>query len=168
MLTRKQKELLLLIRDRVAADGVSPSFDEMKEALGLKSKSGIHRLITGLEERGFIKRLPHRALKSKNSELRHPVRDGAIVPSPPARPMQVCFDMVERERQQIVAAARLREVPPFILQTAHFHTTPACHPQFLCVTSRPSRRRRTTRARPSRVAGGQRAASSAPRSSRPG
>jgi repressor LexA len=61
MLTRKQKELLLLIRDRLAADGVPPSFDEMKNALGLKSKSGIHRLITGLEERGFIKRLPHRA-----------------------------------------------------------------------------------------------------------
>src|SRR6202012_2215339 len=61
MLTRKQKELLLLIRDRLASDGVPPSFDEMKEALGLKSKSGIHRLITGLEERGFIKRLPHRA-----------------------------------------------------------------------------------------------------------
>lgn len=61
MLTRKQKELLVLIRDRLAADGVPPSFDEMKIALGLKSKSGIHRLITGLEERGFIKRLPHRA-----------------------------------------------------------------------------------------------------------
>ena len=61
MLTRKQKELLLLIRDRLAVDGVPPSFDEMKEALGLKSKSGIHRLITGLEERGFIKRLAHRA-----------------------------------------------------------------------------------------------------------
>ncbi|MDR3425444.1 MAG: transcriptional repressor LexA [Alphaproteobacteria bacterium] len=61
MLTRKQKELLLLIRDRLVADGVPPSFDEMKTALGLKSKSGIHRLITGLEERGFIKRLPHRA-----------------------------------------------------------------------------------------------------------
>ena len=61
MLTRKQKELLVLIRDRLAEEGVPPSFDEMKEALGLKSKSGIHRLITGLEERGFIKRLPHRA-----------------------------------------------------------------------------------------------------------
>src|SRR5574344_1708171 len=61
MLTRKQKELLLLIRDRMAVDGVPPSFDEMKISLGLKSKSGIHRLITGLEERGFIKRLPHRA-----------------------------------------------------------------------------------------------------------
>lgn len=61
MLTRKQRELLLLIRDRMESDGVSPSFDEMKVALGLKSKSGIHRLISGLEERGFIKRLPHRA-----------------------------------------------------------------------------------------------------------
>ncbi|MGE3622679.1 MAG: transcriptional repressor LexA [Bdellovibrionales bacterium] len=61
MLTRKQKELLLLIRDRLADEGVPPSFDEMKQSLGLRSKSGIHRLITGLEERGFIKRLPHRA-----------------------------------------------------------------------------------------------------------
>ena len=61
MLTRKQKELLILIRDRLAADGVPPSFDEMKDALGLKSKSGIHRLISGLEERGFIKKLAHRA-----------------------------------------------------------------------------------------------------------
>ena len=61
MLTRKQKELLVLIKERMAAEGVPPSFDEMKDALGLRSKSGIHRLITGLEERGFIKRLPHRA-----------------------------------------------------------------------------------------------------------
>ncbi len=61
MLTKKQKDLLLLIRDRMATDGVPPSFDEMKDALGLRSKSGIHRLISGLEERGFIKRLPHRA-----------------------------------------------------------------------------------------------------------
>lgn len=61
MLTRKQKELLLLIREKMTREGVTPSFDEMKEALGLRSKSGIHRLITGLEERGFIRRLPHRA-----------------------------------------------------------------------------------------------------------
>jgi repressor LexA len=61
MLTRKQYELLLLINQRLADVGVPPSFDEMKDALGLKSKSGIHRLITGLEERGFIRRLPHRA-----------------------------------------------------------------------------------------------------------
>ncbi len=61
MLTRKQLELLDFIRSRMDADGVPPSFDEMKEALDLKSKSGIHRLITALEERGFIRRLPHRA-----------------------------------------------------------------------------------------------------------
>ena len=61
MLTRKQHELLLCINRRIAETGISPSFEEMKEALGLKSKSGIHRLITGLEERGFIRRLPHRA-----------------------------------------------------------------------------------------------------------
>jgi repressor LexA len=61
MLTRKQYELLVFIDQRLKEAGVSPSFDEMKDALGLRSKSGIHRLITGLEERGFIRRLPHRA-----------------------------------------------------------------------------------------------------------
>lgn len=61
MLTRKQTELLLFINRRLIEDGVSPSFEEMKEALDLRSKSGIHRLITALEERGFIRRLPHRA-----------------------------------------------------------------------------------------------------------
>lgn len=61
MLTRKQMELLDFIRTRMGKDGVPPSFDEMKEALDLKSKSGIHRLITALEERGFIRRLAHRA-----------------------------------------------------------------------------------------------------------
>ncbi len=61
MLTSKQKELLLFIHERIKDDGVSPSFDEMKEALNLASKSGIHRLIVALEERGFIRRLPNRA-----------------------------------------------------------------------------------------------------------
>ncbi len=61
MLTQKQKELLLFINERMRANGVPPSFDEMKDALDLKSKSGIHRLITALVERGFIRRLPHRA-----------------------------------------------------------------------------------------------------------
>ena len=61
MLTRKQHELLLFINRRLKATGVSPSFDEMKDAMGLKSKSGIHRLISALEERGFIRRLAHRA-----------------------------------------------------------------------------------------------------------
>ena len=61
MLTRKQLELLSFINKRLQRDGVPPSFDEMKDALDLRSKSGIHRLITALEERGFIRRLAHRA-----------------------------------------------------------------------------------------------------------
>jgi repressor LexA len=61
MLTRKQLDLLEFIHKRLQRDGVPPSFDEMKEALDLRSKSGIHRLITALEERGFIRRLAHRA-----------------------------------------------------------------------------------------------------------
>ena len=61
MLTPKQKELLMFIHERLKETGVPPSFDEMKEALDLKSKSGIHRLITALDERGFVRRLPHRA-----------------------------------------------------------------------------------------------------------
>lgn len=61
MLTKKQLDLLDFIKKRMARDGVPPSFDEMKDALNLRSKSGIHRLITALEERGFIRRLPHRA-----------------------------------------------------------------------------------------------------------
>lgn len=61
MLTKKQRDLLEFIHKRLQRDGVPPSFDEMKEALDLRSKSGIHRLITALEERGFIRRLAHRA-----------------------------------------------------------------------------------------------------------
>ena len=61
MLTKKQRELLLLIHERMQSGEIAPSFDEMREALGLKSKSGIHRLITGLVERGYLERLPNRA-----------------------------------------------------------------------------------------------------------
>ena len=61
MLTRKQHELIRFIQERLEATGVSPSFEEMKDALDLKSKSGVHRLISALEERGFIRRLPNRA-----------------------------------------------------------------------------------------------------------
>ena len=61
MLTRKQHELLLFVHERLKETGVPPSFDEMKDALDLRSKSGIHRLIKALEERGFIRRLPNRA-----------------------------------------------------------------------------------------------------------
>ena len=61
MLTRKQHELICFIEDRLNDSGVSPSFEEMKEALDLKSKSGVHRLISALEERGYLRRLPNRA-----------------------------------------------------------------------------------------------------------
>ena len=61
MLTKKQKNLLLYINKKLRASGVSPSYEEMKMSLNLKSKSGIHRLISALEERGFIRRLPHKA-----------------------------------------------------------------------------------------------------------
>ncbi len=61
MLTKKQKNLLLFINKKLRSSGVSPSYEEMKSSLSLKSKSGIHRLISALEERGFIKRLPHKA-----------------------------------------------------------------------------------------------------------
>ena len=61
MLTKKQRNLLVFINKKIRSTGISPSYDEMKNSLNLKSKSGIHRLITALEERGFIKRLPHKA-----------------------------------------------------------------------------------------------------------
>src|ERR1700685_1163033 len=69
MLTRKQHELLMFIHERIKETGVSPSFDEMKEALDLASKSGIHRLITALEERGFLRRLAHPARALEGGKL---------------------------------------------------------------------------------------------------
>ncbi len=81
MLTRKQYELLQYIDRHLKSRGVSPSFDEMKDALGLKSKSGIHRLITGLEERGFIRRLPHRARALEVLKLPENSTDGTSGPS---------------------------------------------------------------------------------------
>jgi repressor LexA len=88
MLTQKQKELLLFIHERLSADGVPPSFDEMKEALDLRSKSGIHRLITALEERGFIRRLPHRARALEILKLPEnmPESDPRSRSSPPKAP----------------------------------------------------------------------------------
>ncbi len=77
MLTPKQKQLLLFINERIEATGVPPSFDEMKEALDLKSKSGIHRLIMALEERGFIRRLPHRARALEVTRLPEKARTGS-------------------------------------------------------------------------------------------
>jgi len=85
MLTRKQHQLLTYIDDHLNTNGVPPSYDEMKDALGLKSKSGIHRLITALEERGFIRRLPHKAralevLKKPQNMIDDPPAKGSFEP----------------------------------------------------------------------------------------
>jgi repressor LexA len=87
MLTAKQRELLIFIQQRLGESGISPSFDEMREALDLKSKSGVHRLISALEERGFIRRLPNRARALevvKMPEVRAAAAPAALRPVAPA------------------------------------------------------------------------------------
>jgi len=95
MLTNKQYELLLLIDTRIREAGVPPSFEEMKIALGLKSKSGIHRLISGLEERGFIRRLPHRARALE--VLKMPENIERDRTAPPAAPSSNMANVVKGE-----------------------------------------------------------------------
>lgn len=85
MLTKKQLDLLTLIHKQIQKEGVPPSFDEMKEALDLRSKSGIHRLITALEERGFIRRLAHRARAIEIVRLPASIDDGSNVTQMPPR-----------------------------------------------------------------------------------
>lgn len=102
MLTAKQHELLHFIQQKLDTSGISPSFEEMKEALGLKSKSGIHRLISALEERGFLRRLPNRAralevLKIPEAAKAAPAREN-VVPlrkSPPAMRPIAANDIIE-------------------------------------------------------------------------
>ena len=92
MLTRKQQELLLFLDERISQSGVTPSFEEMKVKVGLKSKSGIHRLISALEDRGFIKKLPFKAraieilklpnIKQKPSDKKIEIMDNQVVELP--------------------------------------------------------------------------------------
>ncbi|MFL6730346.1 MAG: transcriptional repressor LexA [Sphingomicrobium sp.] len=86
MLTAKQRELLMFIDRRLGETGISPSFDEMREALDLKSKSGVHRLISALEERGFIRRLANRARALEVVKLPETRPAAAVVPLRPAAP----------------------------------------------------------------------------------
>ncbi|TCM22205.1 repressor LexA [Novosphingobium sp. PhB165] len=106
MLTRKQHELLRFIQVRLEDSGVSPSFEEMKEALDLKSKSGVHRLISALEERGFIRRLPNRAralevlrqpedVNSKPAAAAAPPRETAPSLRPAPRAPEPANDVIE-------------------------------------------------------------------------
>jgi repressor LexA len=107
MLTRKQHELLMFIHERIKETGVSPSFDEMKEALDLASKSGIHRLITALEERGFLRRLPHRARALEVVKL--PQQATAAAPPKGRAPFKP--QLVEAGAAMPTAANDSRELP---------------------------------------------------------
>jgi len=117
MLTRKQLDLLEYIQRRMLADGVPPSFDEMKEALDLRSKSGIHRLITALEERGFIRRLAHRARAVEIVKLPEALERklGAPATSGPASggfsPRVIAGDRTDPPRAAIPVEAAAVELP---------------------------------------------------------
>jgi repressor LexA len=113
MLTRKQLELLDFIRNRMDIDGVPPSFDEMKEALDLRSKSGIHRLITALEERGFIRRLAHRARALEIIKLPEAMERAGFTPKAPSfSPKVIEGDRVAPPRSAIpVEALHAMELP---------------------------------------------------------
>jgi len=123
MLTRKQLELLDFINKRVQRDGIPPSFDEMKEALDLRSKSGIHRLITALEERGFIRRLAHRARALEIVKLPDAIDTHGFTPrmingdlsAPPNQTMAVGVSAVELPVMGQIAAG----VPIEALQHEH-------------------------------------------------
>ncbi len=135
MLTRKQLELLMFIQERLKESGVPPSFDEMKDALDLKSKSGIHRLITALEERGFIRRLPNRAralevIRLPNSAAGGMGRqrrgfepsviegDRGRAPQPPAEGVQ----SAERDTLPVPVMGRIAAGVPISAIQTHSHT----------------------------------------------
>ena len=132
MLTRKQHELIRFIQARLEETGVSPSFEEMKEALDLKSKSGVHRLISALEERGFIRRLPNRAraleVLRQPEDVTAPARPAARITLPKAKvesaPVAVpsaANDVVEIPLHGRIAAG----VPIEAMETAAMLPVPA-------------------------------------------
>src|SRR3712207_8555621 len=104
MLTRKQHELLLYIHKHLGETGVSPSFEEMKEALDLKSKSGVHRLISALEERGFIRRLPNRARALEVVRMPDAKAGIASNPRPPVSLPEAANDVIELPLHGRIAA----------------------------------------------------------------
>ena len=141
MLTQKQKDLLVFINERLQDTGVPPSFDEMKDALSLKSKSGIHRLITALEERGFIRRLPHRAralevLKMPGSDgdgrgpggLRLIEGGASATPPPPAQPPS--STIVDDRTVSVPVMGRIAAGTPITAIQDHTHDI-ACPPDLL-------------------------------------
>ncbi|MFO7297163.1 MAG: repressor LexA [Proteobacteria bacterium] len=142
MLTQKQKELLLFIHSRLQETGVPPSFDEMKDALDLKSKSGIHRLITALEERGFIRRLPHRARAleviklPENAEQPQPRRGGftpSVIEGSLGRQRQLAMppsNMVDSRTVSVPVMGRIAAGVPISAIQTHTHDI-ACPAELL-------------------------------------
>lgn len=134
MLTEKQKELLLFIHERMQERGVPPSFDEMKDALDLKSKSGIHRLITALVERGFIRRLPHRAraievIKLPENEtsgaakrgFQPSVIEGSGPPKSPPAPPQPPSHVIDARTVSVPVMGRIAAGTPISAIQNHTH-----------------------------------------------
>ena len=142
MLTRKQHELLMFIHERMKESGIPPSFDEMKDALDLRSKSGIHRLITALEERGFIRRLPNRAraleviklpdsmnpsLGGRKARFEPSVIEGNLgrVAAPPARAAGAATQQMASEHGRSVSVpvmGRIAAGTPIEAIQSHSHT----------------------------------------------
>ena len=130
MLTAKQHELLLFIQRKLEETGISPSFEEMKEALDLKSKSGVHRLISALEERGFIRRLPNRARALEVTRQPEDVTAGKRIPAndlvsrvatPPRSAPAAANDIIELPLHGRIAAG----VPTEALESARTLPVPA-------------------------------------------
>ncbi|MEL6297408.1 MAG: transcriptional repressor LexA [Pseudomonadota bacterium] len=141
MLTQKQKDLLMFIHARLQDTGVPPSFDEMKDALELKSKSGIHRLITALEERGFIRRLPHRARALEVLKLpeSHADSPGAAAQSPAlsvieggksAEPVVPTSTIVDARTVSVPVVGKIAAGVPIDAIQNHSHDI-ACPPDLL-------------------------------------
>ena len=123
MLTQKQKDLLLLIDRKIKAVGVPPSYDEMKDALGLASKSGIHRLITALEERGFIRRLPNKARALEVIKLPEDYQSSSQVPTAANDTYEVPFVGKIAAGNPIAAiedSYNMISVPPNMMGPDHF------------------------------------------------
>ena len=122
MLTAKQRELLLFIDNRLKEAGISPSFDEMREALDLKSKSGVHRLISALEERGFIRRLPNRARALEVVKLPE-TRPTATATVTPIRPVAAA---PANDTMELILAGRIAAGTPIeALQGTETFAVPA-------------------------------------------
>ncbi len=123
MLTQKQKDLLLLIDRKIKAVGVPPSYDEMKDSLGLASKSGIHRLITALEERGFIRRLPNKARALEVLKLPEDFQSEMAKPEPANDVYEVPFVGKIAAGNPIAAiedSYNMISVPPSMMGPGHF------------------------------------------------